>query len=146
MTSEPEQYPYVVRDPASRTISLAPLLPLTLAKTNSASTWALLDTGAAVSILPYRLGVELGAVWELQTIFVPLSGNLATIEARGLILSARIGNFPIVPLAFAWARTDSVPILLGQMNFFLEFDVCFHRSRASFEVRTRTLPPAANPD
>ena len=41
-------------------------------------------------------------------------------------------------MAFAWAQSDAVGIILGQVNFFLEFDVCFFRSRASFEVRPKT--------
>jgi len=42
-----------------------------------------------------------------------------------------------VRLAFAWAKTDTVPLILGQVNFFLEFDVCLFRSRAVFEVRSK---------
>ena len=38
---------------------------------------------------------------------------------------------------FAWVATGEVPLLLGQMNFFLEFDVCFYRSRAILQVRPR---------
>ena len=34
-------------------------------------------------------------------------------------------------------RPDAVPLLLGQTNFFDEFDVCFFRSRAEFEVRPK---------
>jgi hypothetical protein len=66
-----------------------------------------------------------------------LSGNLAACEARALIVSAVVGNFPAARLAFAWARTDAVPVLLGQVNFFMEFDVCFYRSRSFFEVRPK---------
>ena len=146
MSFEIERYPFVERDPASGPLSLVPLLPITLMGTISVSTWGLLDTGAAVNVLPYRMGMELGATWERQSVFIPLSGNLAAFEARGLVLSARIGNFPVVQLAFAWAETDAIPILRGQMNFFLEFDVCFHRSRSSFEVGPKHFSPAANPD
>ena len=37
-------------------------------------------------------------------------------------------------VAFAWTKTDDVPLLLGQTNFFLEFDVFFSRSAMFFEV------------
>jgi hypothetical protein len=66
-----------------------------------------------------------------------LSGNLAACEARVLVVTALVGNFAPVRLAFAWARTDAVPPLLGQVNFFMEFDVCFFRSRQIFEVRSK---------
>jgi hypothetical protein len=28
--------------------------------------------------------------------------------------------------------------LLGRMNFFLEFDVCFYRSQLAFEIRPKS--------
>ena len=40
-------------------------------------------------------------------------------------------------LAFAWTRSDEVPLLLGQVNFFMEFDVCFYRSRYAFDLRPK---------
>ena len=79
----------------------------------------------------------MGAISEKQSTPVRLSGNLAACEARALIVSAVVGEFPEVRLAFAWARTDDVPILLGQVNVFMEFDVCFYRSRSLFEVRPK---------
>jgi hypothetical protein len=41
---------------------------------------ALLDTGVSVNVLPYRIGIELGAVWEEQTTSVILAGNLALVS------------------------------------------------------------------
>jgi hypothetical protein len=98
----------------------------------------LLDTGASVNVLPYDVGVRLGAVWEEQTTTVLLAGNLAPVEARGLVVSAEIRPFVPRRLVFAWSQTNNVPLLLGRMNFFLEFDVCFYRSQLAFEVRPRS--------
>ena len=115
-----------------------PQLPLSLSYRESAiEVIALLDTGASVNVLPYSVGVQLGAIWDEQTTFVTLAGNLATIEARGLLISAQISNFSPVRLVFAWSLSDDVPLLLGRMNFFLEFDVCFYRSRLMFEIRPK---------
>jgi hypothetical protein len=94
----------------------------------------LLDTGASVGVLPYSIGIQLGAIWEEQTISVMLAGNLAPVEARGLLVSAQIGSFEPVRLVFAWSLSNDVPLLLGRMNFFLEFDVCFYRSQLVFDV------------
>jgi len=66
-----------------------------------------------------------------------LTGTLARLEARGLILSARVGQFTPVRLAFAWTQSNDVPLILGQINFFLEFDVFFSRSQLFFEVRPK---------
>lgn len=117
-----------------------PLLPLSLAYRGLLSTQALglLDTGASVNVLPYSVGIELGAVWEEQTNAVFLGGNLASVEAMGLLVSGTIGSFNPVRLVFAWAKTDAVPLLLGRMNFFLEFDVCFYRSQLVFDVSPKS--------
>ncbi len=117
-----------------------PKMPLTLTYRNSSiDVSGLLDTGASVNVLPYSLGIQLGAVWEEQTMAVTLAGNLASIEARGLLVSAQIGDLTPVRLVFAWSQSDNVPLLLGRMNFFLEFDVCFYRSILTFEVRPKSI-------
>ena len=94
----------------------------------------LLDSGATVNVLPFGLGLRLGAVWEAQTTLVKLAGNLSTHEARAVLLHARVPGFAPVPLVFAWSRSEHVPLLLGQVNFFEAFDVCFHRARRQFEI------------
>ncbi|TRU46415.1 MAG: hypothetical protein EWV49_17045 [Microcystis aeruginosa Ma_QC_Ch_20071001_S25] len=48
--------------------------------------------------------------------------------------STEIGNLEPVRLAFAWAQVSQVPLILGQTNFFREFDVCFQRSRCTIEI------------
>jgi hypothetical protein len=78
--------------------------------------------------------------WNQQTRSVELSGNLASVDARVVVLSAETGSFPPVRLAFAWAKTDAVSVILGQVNFFLEFDVCFFRARGVFELRPKLAP------
>ncbi|HEY1375392.1 MAG TPA: hypothetical protein VGF55_01280 [Gemmataceae bacterium] len=137
MTAPTQQFPYVPRDPSLGNASLAPLLPLTLIGSEAVATSGLLDSGAAINVLPYALGEQLGFDWGQQTRSVALSGNLASIEARVIVLSAVVGGYQPVRLAFAWARTDEVPVILGQVNFFMEFDVCFLRSRGLFEVRPK---------
>lgn len=125
------EFPYVtVRDSRGQ-VGLRPLLPITLGNREIPG---LLDSGADVNVLPYHLGLALGAVWENQQTAVQLSGNLANYEARGLLLTATVANFPPVTLAFAWTRAEDVPLILGQVNFFAEFEVCFFRSRKLFSV------------
>ena len=138
MTVPAQQFPYVARDPSLGTASLAPMLPLTLTGNQSVTTSGLVDSGATVNVLPYSLGVQLGLDWAKQTHSVALSGNLAAVEARVVVLPTTVGSFPPVRLAFAWAQTDAVSIILGQVNFFMEFDVCFFRSRGVFEVRPKS--------
>ncbi len=130
-----ERYPFIAADSALGEASLRPYLPLTLTYQNQViSTAGLLDTGAAVNVLPFRIGIELGAVWKRQTTPLQLTGNLAQYAARLLLVSASVGPFPPVRLAFAWTEAEHVPLLLGQINFFLEFNVCFYRSELTFEI------------
>jgi hypothetical protein len=137
MNGPAEQFPYVPRDPSLGHASLAPMLPLTLIGSRSIETTGLVDSGAAVNVLPFALGEQLGFDWDQETRSVELSGNLASVEARVVVVTAVIGSLPPVRQAFAWAQTDAVPVILGQVNFFLEFDVCFFRSRGLFEVRPK---------
>jgi hypothetical protein len=138
MTVAGLQFPYVARDPSLGNASLAPMLPLTLTNGQSVTTSGLVDSGAAINVLPFSLGGQLGFHWDQQTRSVELSGNLASVAARVVVLSAVVGNFAPVRLAFAWAQTDNVSVILGQVNFFMEFDVCFFRSRGIFEARPKS--------
>ncbi len=132
------RFPYVEIDPAFGAASALPYLPLTLELEGKVvSVSGLVDSGAALSVLPYDVGMQLGAVWKEQTIPVQLAGNLADSDARAIIVTATIGQFSSVRLAFAWTRNNQVPVILGQVNFFMEFDVCLFRSKSVFEVKPR---------
>jgi hypothetical protein len=112
-----------------------PYLPITLtSQSNSVTLEGLLDSGSTVNVLPYSIGQELGAIWENQTSILQLAGNLASVQARGLLLNATVGDLPLVYLAFAWAETSDVPLILGHTNFFMAFDVCFYRADRAFEI------------
>ena len=91
-----------------------------------------------MNVLPYEVGLELGAVWDRQTTTVRLTGNLANEPARVLVVMGAVGTLPAARLVFAWTRAPSVPVILGQVNFFMEFDVCFYRSRSLFEVKSKS--------
>jgi hypothetical protein len=64
--------------------------------------------------------------------------ELGSGRGKRLALSGQVAEFAPVRLVFAWSQTDDVPILLGRMNFFLEFDVCFYRSQMVFDVRPKS--------
>src|SRR5947209_965760 len=97
---------------------LAPLLPLGLRFGGGeiVRTHGLLDSGAAVNVLPFGLGIRLGVDWRTQTTSVTLTGNLAKHEARAVIIEAKVAEFMPVRLVFAWSRSDDVPLILGQVN------------------------------
>jgi hypothetical protein len=130
-----KQFPYLKKVNNLGQENYVPYVPITLNYGDvSVKSMGLLDTGATINVLPYNLGLELGAMWENQTVSIPLAGNLEPIEARGLIVSGIIDNFPTVRLAFAWAESNNLPLILGHLNFFTEFNVCFYGSQLAFEI------------
>ena len=135
--SAPVRFPFLPITSRSGVTFLQPLLPLTLRRAGEEviRVHGLLDTGSAVNVLPYSIGLRLGAVWEAQATHVTLTGNLASQDARALLAEAQVSGLPAVQLVFAWTQSDAIPLLLGQVNFFQEFDICFHRARLHFEVQ-----------
>lgn len=134
-------FPYSIL--ANLPSSLMPRLPLLLTlQGRSVEVSGLLDTGAAVNVLPYPVGVALGAIWEEQTTIIPLVGNLGQFEARVLIVTASHPKITFgreIRQVFAWVRSENAPIIFGQMNFLLEFDVCFFRSQEFFDVQLKNI-------
>lgn len=133
-----QRFPYKIIDSSLGMVDRMPYLPLTLSLDGqSLNTEGLLDTGASVNVLPYELGMQLGLIWENETLSVVLAGNLARFEARAVVVDAQVSSFLRVNLAFAWTRAIDVPLILGQANFFFEFEVCFSRARSEFEIRPK---------
>ncbi len=138
--SDTARFPFLPLAAGSGQSVFMPLLPieLRLPEGQAIQAHGLLDTGATVNVLPYSVGRRVGAVWERQDKIIPLAGNLASQEARALLLVARVGDFAPLQLVFAWTRSDDVPLLLGQVNFFHEFDANFFASQRLFEIRPAT--------
>ncbi|MEM8642352.1 MAG: retroviral-like aspartic protease [Cyanobacteria bacterium P01_G01_bin.54] len=133
-----QRFPFVEKINDIGVPSSMPYLPIILTyQERSIESMALLDTGASVNVLPSGIGLELGAVWDEQTVPLQLGGNLARTEAKGMVLSATIAEFSPVLLAFAWTQSREAPLLLGQMNFFAAFDACFYRANLTFELCPR---------
>jgi hypothetical protein len=111
-----------------------PILPLTLrANGRQIDTHALVDSGADVNVLPWSVGTSLGFVWQPNKATIRVAG-ITQGAAMPILLSADFGDIQAARLAFAWCQSDSVPLVLGQTNFFMEFDICFFRSRSEFQI------------
>jgi hypothetical protein len=116
-----------------------PMMPVLLTYgRQTVSADALLDTGADINILPLHIGLELGADWNTQRPLTTVSGNLGSYETHGIMLDMVVHTFDPVRLAFAWIRSDVSPIILGQVNFFQRFDVCFFASASFFQVQPKS--------
>ena len=142
-----KRFNFVEKSNSAGETSLVPYLTLTLSSQDaSISTSGLLDTGASVNVLPYEIGVQLGLNWNDYNTSVTLAGNLAKFAAKGIILSATIDQFAPATLVFAWTKAENIPLLLGRINFFQEFDVCFYGSQLVFELapKSKDLSNMAN--
>ncbi len=97
---------------------------------------ALVDSGAAMSVLPYDVGLELGLIWEEQTVPVDVGGVLKDTAAYGVLLRGEISPLPPVALVFAWVRlaSDGIRTILGQMNFFQHYRIIFEAYNDTFEI------------
>jgi hypothetical protein len=132
------RFPYLTADPSQSELDSLPRLPLTLRYgQQQIAEVGLVDSGATVNVLPYGLGVRLGAVWDDRKATIRLAGNLGNFAAMPLVVTAGVSDFAPVRLAFAWTQAENVSLILGQVNFFMEFDVCFFRSKLEFEVNPK---------
>ena len=130
---------YSTTDSSQDEFDALPRLPLVLClDSESVEVVGLVDSGATVNVLPYEVGIQLGATWDNRKAVIRLAGNLGHIGAMPLVVTAKVSEFAPVRLAFAWARSSDVPLILVQTNFFIEFDICFYRSKLEFEVKPRS--------
>jgi hypothetical protein len=137
--TNPVTFPYINAASTSGMAGYMPFLSLTLRNAQVAITeHGLIDSGAAVNILPFDLGVRLGLDWNSTQGTLPLGGLMAGATAKPVFLEVLVGTFAPVKLAFAWTQWPTARLLLGQTNFFMEFDVCLFRSRTEFQVQPRT--------
>lgn len=118
-----------------------PLINIQLSyNTASVNVPAVVDSGATLNIMPYDIGMALNLNWDNQTFPLDLGGILTGTQAYAVLLQAKIESFPSFKLAFAWINKPSteVRVLLGQVNFFQEFDVHFYGRQKTFEISLRT--------
>jgi hypothetical protein len=133
------RFKYSTTSPTQNEFDSLPRVPLSLSRAEQRiEAVGLVDSGATVNVLPYELGIELGGVWDDLRAVIQLAGNLSNQPAMPFSATVEISDFVPTDLAFAWVRSPNVPLILGQTNFFLEFDVCFYRSKSEFEVNPKS--------
>ncbi|WP_019487477.1 hypothetical protein [Kamptonema formosum] len=121
------RFQYSTNDPSQDEFDSLPRIPLILHHNNQRlEVIGLVDSGATVNLLPYQIGIQLGLVWDDSKAIIRLAGNIGNQPAMPVFLMAEIGEFAPVRLVFAWVKSDNVSLILGQTNFFLEFDVHFY--------------------
>ena len=134
------RFKYSTTDPLQDEFDSLPRLPLILQlRDQSVEVVGLVDSGSTVNVLPYEVGLRLGASWDDSKANIRLAGSLGHLNAMPLFVTTQVGQFAPVRLAFAWVKSNEAPLILGQTNFFMEFDVCFYRSQLEFEVKPKSM-------
>ncbi len=86
--NEARRFPFVDANPSQPGTSLLPLLPLVLSHGGKQiDVIGLLDTGAAVNVLPYSSGEQLGLVWQEQKTPLALPEGATTLDLRRQLLA-----------------------------------------------------------
>ena len=132
------RFKYSTNHPSQNEFDSLPRVPLILRRGDQiVEGLGLVDSGATINVLPYEIGLQLGGVWDENKAIIQLAGNLSQ-AAMPFFVNAEIGEFPSVRLAFAWVSKPNAPLILGQTNFFMEFDVSFYRSQLEFEIKPKS--------
>ena len=102
------RFSYSTTSPTQNEFDSLPRLPITLRyDSQEIKVMGLVDSGATVSVLPYEVGIQLGAHWDARKANIPLAGNLGRQLAMPLFAMGSVGNYPPVRLAFAWVNTPN---------------------------------------
>lgn len=134
------RFRYSTTDPSQNEFDSLPRVPLILRREErTVEVLGLVDSGATVNVMPYELGLQLGATWDDSRAVIQLAGNLGNQPATPFFAMVQVGDIDPVQLAFAWTKSPYAPLILGQTNFFMEFDVCFYRCKMEFEVKPKSL-------
>ncbi|MGA7952608.1 MAG: hypothetical protein WCA07_03710 [Gloeobacterales cyanobacterium] len=133
------RFKYSTTSSAQNQYDSLPRVPLVLRREQySIEASGLVDSGATVNVMPYELGLLLGGVWDERKAVIQLAGNLGSQLAMPFFATIEIAEFAPVRLVFAWVSSPNAPLILGQTNFFLEFDVCFYRAKLEFEIKPQS--------
>lgn len=112
------KFKYSVSDSKQSEFDSLPRVTLSLYGNNrQAEVSGLVDSGATINVLPYHIGIQLGQIWDDRKAYIKLAGSLDNAIGIPLALKATIGDFKPMRLAFAWVKSDDIPLILGQTNF-----------------------------
>ncbi len=129
-----QRFPYTPMPPFSGGM---PVVTVRLTHSESSyETLALVDSGAAMNLLPFECGTQLGFVWNEQRLPLPMGGLLPDAQAFAVPVTVTLDPFNPLELAFAWTNVpqEKLRVLLGQINFFHHFKVTFAAYEHYFEI------------
>lgn len=117
-------------------LSLKPFVEVSLSyKRRSVKVWALLDSGADVSIFHASLGTLLGINIEqgLKQSFRGISGQVDGYFHE--VTLGLVGEMNTIPVAVAFGELEGVSAILGQADFFQHHQITFERYNERIEIK-----------
>lgn len=87
----------------------------------------LVDSGADMSVLPYKTGKDLGLKLRHDDLFYTLGGAATGIPVVYRVLQMNIGPYQI-DCRVAWALSHQAKAILGRMDVFKKFNIEFRES------------------
>ena len=136
----PAQFPYLPRGTGNGPHDLAPLLPARLSLNGiDVDVVGLVDSGSSFSILPFDVGAQFGLDWDQLPRGVMIGGAAGRGPAKMVAVTMTFGPLGPVTQVFAWKRANDTPVVFGQVTFFLNFDICFYRTRGYFEIQPASV-------
>ena len=116
-------------------LSVFPMLPIQLkSASHTISELALVDSGAALSVLPFDLGLQLGLDWNDAVIGSGLGNRIKPADSRFVFLDLIVESFQPFKNIFLWVNTNEIRLILGQANFLAHFDVLLSARKQEFTI------------
>lgn len=83
---------YSTTDPSQNEFDSLPRVPIILHREGrTVESLELVDSGATINVMPYELGLQLGAIWEDSRAIIQLAGNLGNQPAMPFFAMAQVG-------------------------------------------------------
>ncbi|MBI3537316.1 MAG: hypothetical protein HY070_07165 [Chloroflexi bacterium] len=104
-------------------------------KARRLETIAFLDSGADITVLPYRIGARLGLILSEgnKIEFATATGNRFVLSVHQIGLKIGESDFAIVRIG--WAQTDEVEMLIGRLDVFNHFTFEFNHNKQEIRVK-----------
>ena len=129
-------FPYVREESALFGSILRPIVKVVIS--GSYTHWMYVDSGADITMIPLSVGRLIGLRRskrdKLQRIFGVGRSSVPIIVKR---VSMRLGSVDFTA-RIAWSQVEDVPLLLGRMDVFKEFDVTFKEREGLTSFRSRS--------
>ena len=90
-----------------------------------------IDSGADVTMIPFKAGIELGFKYDVEKVF-QMSGITGSLPCLLEKAEIKIGEKKL-SVAITWALSDEAPFLLGRKDIFRFFRITFDEKKRKIE-------------